>query len=1066
MATAAQAQTTPAQTSSTATIDTQKDNSPIDTLLVTGNLIHGDAAIGNVPTVLTDKDFKESGAVTIGDILLNVPAVTMIADSNVINGGGYVARDQNINIRNLSLHGTRTLIMVDGMRFPNQGTGGCQTDPSIIPQLAVDNVEVLTDGASATYGSDAIAGVVNVHLKRGYEGFKTQLQYGQSLDVGGPRTTYSALYGKVWDGGDITISAEHYNTTHIEGASTPSYTADFRPYGFDDRRLLVDSRPGIIAYTSGSSTASVATAFPGGPANLNSQLMGQICNNCYSIPTGQNGVGLTWAAIIANPGVKNQINEFTDAWQSPQQSRDAATMTFDQRLTSNTKLFIDATVSVRGTLNHNSPGGNSFTLLVPSNNPYFPTGAPAAVVTSGINEYVDFEDQSPIIVHTNETASRFNAGLNIDLPFNWYGKTYASISRIHEFTNTQGSINQNALKAAVGQTVPQVNVSTTTPGILAYTKPANIPFFNPFCDSTSFSNCNDPKTMAYIEGFSKRDEAQNVWEYGAIGDGPIMDLPAGTLKAAVGAIYTSFTYNDVSTGTNANDTQFFTNTSTYGQRNSISGYLQLDIPVFGPKFNLPGVEKLDVEAAVRYDKYNQAGNTTNPKISVGWFVAGGLKLFSTWGTSFRAPSFQENVDSGPSTTNYSNGTPTLTSGTAVCAVTGVPAKPGTIAAIINPNCTAALNYPVILQAGAGSSTAALRPGGVAIPLKPEKGMTWIAGFDFAPRPTDGPLSVLSGLDFNMTYWSIRITNAIQGAFRLAGFTNGSLNDPNYVSAFIIPSTYSAAYSAGLTGTAAQQQVLMQAKAALDPVYTAKVAGVINATSSTIATSTIPAVELIADTGTKNIGWQSLNGVDYNLNYDWEMGNHFGVDWGSWNTGVSGTYNIKNESQDVPGQPIVSNFTLNNDSHWGKIRAHLGWRQDGDAGSGLSITTFANYIGPFNPTNNPLPPACFQIGNAACSTYGAPWAQYTTQSNLTTKVHAVVSFDLSIGYDFGNLPSNDLLKGTHLQLSMQNVLDTKPPFQYAIASPGGGKPHAFYTSTASSELSPNGRTINIALSKDW
>ena len=66
-------------------------------------------------------------AVTVGDILVNVPAVVMISDNNVIAGGGYVARGQNVNIRNLSLRNARTLMLVDGMAFPNQGAGGCQT---------------------------------------------------------------------------------------------------------------------------------------------------------------------------------------------------------------------------------------------------------------------------------------------------------------------------------------------------------------------------------------------------------------------------------------------------------------------------------------------------------------------------------------------------------------------------------------------------------------------------------------------------------------------------------------------------------------------------------------------------------------------------------------------------------------------------------------------------------------------------------------------------------------------------------------------------------------------------
>ena len=474
----------------------------VETVLVTGSLIHGSQLVGVPVTTLSADDFKVSGAVTIGDALEDVPGIVMISDNNVVAGGGYSARDQNINIRNLSLHGDRTLMMVDGMAFPNQGTGGCQTDPSIIPQLAVDRVDVLLDGASATYGSQAIAGVVNVKLKRGFEGLVVQSQAGTSLDVGGPRVTESALFGKTWNGGDVTVSFEHYDSSHVAGAPEPFWTENFTAYGLDDHQLLVDSRPGIIAYTTGTATFASATAPANTPTGFTAT-SGTTCINCYSIPTGQNGVGLSWASIIAHPGVGNQINAFTDAWESPRQHRDAATITFDQRINSWASFFVDGFLSVRPTYNHNSPGGNSFTITVPKSNPYFPTGAPASV--SNLVEYIDLENQSPIVVNTSETAARVDGGLDLTLPFNWFGKIYGAQSKIHEYTLTQGAINSKNLNAVLGNTnaaVAQVNGSSF-PGVPAYTKPSNISYFNPFCDSTAFSNCNDPQTLAYITGCNK-----------------------------------------------------------------------------------------------------------------------------------------------------------------------------------------------------------------------------------------------------------------------------------------------------------------------------------------------------------------------------------------------------------------------------------------------------------------------------------------------------------------------------------------------------------------------------------
>src|SRR5438270_6731984 len=104
--------------------------------------------------------------------------------------------------------------MVDGIRFPPQADGICAIDPSIIPSLAVDHVDVLADGASATYGSDAIAGVINVVMKRAFDGAITQARYGSAKD-GDAKWQASQLFGRTWDGGDVTGSYEYYNEAQL-----------------------------------------------------------------------------------------------------------------------------------------------------------------------------------------------------------------------------------------------------------------------------------------------------------------------------------------------------------------------------------------------------------------------------------------------------------------------------------------------------------------------------------------------------------------------------------------------------------------------------------------------------------------------------------------------------------------------------------------------------------------------------------------------------------------------------------------------------------------------------------
>src|SRR5690242_9783248 len=153
-------------------------------VLVTGSLIHGTAAVGVPVTNLGTQDFVQSGALTTGELFRTVPAAQVSPGPAATINGGQQERNTRVNLRGLDTTGPRSLLMIDGIRFPPQADGFCVIDPSIIPALALDRIDVLADGASATYGSDAIAGVINVVLKRGYDGAITLLHV-QAPNAGG-----------------------------------------------------------------------------------------------------------------------------------------------------------------------------------------------------------------------------------------------------------------------------------------------------------------------------------------------------------------------------------------------------------------------------------------------------------------------------------------------------------------------------------------------------------------------------------------------------------------------------------------------------------------------------------------------------------------------------------------------------------------------------------------------------------------------------------------------------------------------------------------------------------------
>jgi len=190
-------------------------------VLITGSLIHGAAAVGVPVTNLSPQDFAQTGALTTADLFRTVPAANVSPGPVAVQSGANIERATKVNLRQLdSGTATRSLLMVDGIRVPGQGNGTCEIDPSIIPALSQDRIDVLLDGASATYGSDAVAGVINFVLKRGYDGAVTQLR-ASTTSGGQQRYQASQLWGRTWDGGDITLSYEWYDESPQLGNATP-----------------------------------------------------------------------------------------------------------------------------------------------------------------------------------------------------------------------------------------------------------------------------------------------------------------------------------------------------------------------------------------------------------------------------------------------------------------------------------------------------------------------------------------------------------------------------------------------------------------------------------------------------------------------------------------------------------------------------------------------------------------------------------------------------------------------------------------------------------------------------
>src|SRR5882672_3117678 len=246
-------------------------------VLITGSLIHGTAAVGVPVTNLSTQDFAQTGSLTTADLFRTIPAANVTPGPVGTLANNNIGKQTRVNIRNLDPNdGTRSLLMVDGYRFPPQGEADCTIDPSIIPAIALDRIDILVDGASATYGSDAIAGVINIILKRGFDGAITQLR--TSLTKGKQNYQASQLWGRTWDGGDLTLSYEWGDTSPLRGNKVPNYTLDFSPWGLENRTPIRSSIPGTISIGNPTQPASLGLGTGGANA------LGRNCTNCWAVP--------------------------------------------------------------------------------------------------------------------------------------------------------------------------------------------------------------------------------------------------------------------------------------------------------------------------------------------------------------------------------------------------------------------------------------------------------------------------------------------------------------------------------------------------------------------------------------------------------------------------------------------------------------------------------------------------------------------------------------------------------------------------------------------------------------
>jgi iron complex outermembrane receptor protein len=242
-------------------------SSSLEEIIVTGTHIRGEAPVGSALSVYTRTDIDQSGSATLDQFARNM--TENFSGTDTISNQSSNIRFSPANSSNginsfqgasFNLHGlgsTTTLTLLNGQRLAPGGLDGSFTDISQIPLSAIDHIEVLPDGASAIYGADAVAGVINIITRKDFTGGQTAVRYGGSTQGGADEVTASQLIGRSWTGGHLLFNYEFDDQNGLN-ASQRSYVPDLGgPYS-----LIPENRRHSI-FISGSDEWGAKTTVSG-----------------------------------------------------------------------------------------------------------------------------------------------------------------------------------------------------------------------------------------------------------------------------------------------------------------------------------------------------------------------------------------------------------------------------------------------------------------------------------------------------------------------------------------------------------------------------------------------------------------------------------------------------------------------------------------------------------------------------------------------------------------------------------------------------------------------------------
>lgn len=557
----------------------------VERIQVTGSHIRRADMEGPSPiTSLSSEDIAKTGVTDLIGLFSKLPAAgngTFSTQGNNSDGTGNGGA--SVSLRGLGADST--LILINGRRvsvspFAND-IDTAFVDINNIPLAAIKRVDILKDGASATYGSDAIAGVINIILKDDYEGAELSGKIGDTADGGGKETNVSLIWGNSSEKASHTFVLDYFDREEVMN-SDRAYTATANQAARTGLRFATDQRsssgyPGTIALRS-NPTIRLPDTF-GNDVCPAEDIVDDLCRYDYA-PHG--------SAV-------------------PASERFSFLYTGNYEINDNLRAFADIN------------GQNSKTTVKGAASPSF-------------NELFMLGDN-------------VNHPFANDPSHEFFGQDLTMRRRMVDIGNREKQVSSNYYRGVIGlegdlgdwswdAAYSYIKSDSIERGVNGFPNARRAQesidngSWNPFEPSA-----NSQEALDYIETTTARYGKSTNKAFDFTVSGPVMEMAHGDLMLAVGAEYREETISDNPDDQFLRGDIFGTEaTQANGSRDNTSIYAELSIPV---------LEALEVQLAVRHEDYSDFGTTTDPKVAFIWTLSDDVSVRGSFGTAFRAPSLHQ-----------------------------------------------------------------------------------------------------------------------------------------------------------------------------------------------------------------------------------------------------------------------------------------------------------------------------------------------------------------------------------------------------------------------------------------